>query len=105
MPFPAPSLRNPHFANPHFANPRALAPQSLRPFLRSLRNPHLLSFANRRIVSPHIPSLSQTGYAEWEMSVTKFVRNLKISIQTARFTIFGDFNLKISAGKADSERN
>ena len=39
------------------------------------------------------------------MSVTKFVRNLKISIQTARFTIFGDFNLKISAGEADSERN
>ncbi|KFJ02086.1 hypothetical protein THER5_1915 [Bifidobacterium thermacidophilum subsp. thermacidophilum] len=53
--FPAPSLRNPHFANPHFANPRALAPQSLRPFLRSLRNPHLLSFANRRIAVPISP--------------------------------------------------
>lgn len=50
VPFPAPSLRN-----PHFATPRALAPQSLRPFLRYLRNPHLLSFANRRIVSPISP--------------------------------------------------
>ncbi|KFJ06390.1 hypothetical protein BTHE_1276 [Bifidobacterium thermophilum] len=49
-PFSAPSLRN-----PHFATPRVLAPQSLRPFLRSLRNPHLLSFANRRIVSSSYP--------------------------------------------------